>query len=89
MERIALIQLQLSADSNQLSVSIYNILGQNVRTIETGPRKAGSYTQAKEGSAIFWDGKNNNGQNVAPGLYFYQLKAGDFSACESLVVNYK
>lgn len=67
-------------------MEIYNILGQKVRTIEAGPRKAGVYTQAKEGSAIFWDNKNNVGQKVSAGLYFYQLKAGGFSSTKAMVI---
>jgi len=77
------IPFKLSNDAN-VSLEIYNILGQKVRTIDVGKRKAGSYT--KKDRAIFWDLKNNNGQNVSKGIYFYQLKAGDFSAIKSMVV---
>jgi hypothetical protein len=59
---------------------------QKVRTIETGPKKAGSYTQAKDGYAIFWDRRDNIGQKVASGLYFYQLRAGEFKATKAMVV---
>ncbi|MDI6752372.1 MAG: CARDB domain-containing protein [bacterium] len=77
------IPFKLSTNSN-VTVEIYNILGQKVRTIEAGERKAGSYT--KQDRAIFWNLKNNNGQNVAKGLYFYQLKAGNFKATKAMVV---
>ncbi|MBU1262733.1 T9SS type A sorting domain-containing protein [bacterium] len=77
---------QLSADSNETTIEIYNIVGQRVRTIEAGPRKQGSYTQAKEGYAIFWDGKNDAGEKVANGLYSYQIKAGNFSATKQMVI---
>ncbi|MEW6482141.1 MAG: FlgD immunoglobulin-like domain containing protein, partial [bacterium] len=80
------IPFQLAIDSDQLSISIYNIVGQKVRAIDVGPRKAGVYTEAKQGSAVFWDGKNDSGQKLANGLYFYQLRAGEFSACKSMVV---
>lgn len=79
------IPFKLSEDGN-VTLEIYNILGQRIRTIEVGERKAGSYTQAKEGRAILWDRKNNYEQNVSSGLYFYQLKAGKFSATKSMVV---
>jgi hypothetical protein len=79
------IPFKLSADSNQVSVEIYNILGQKVRTIEVGQRKAGCYTTKDR--AIYWDMKNNSGQGVANGLYLYQLKAGEFVAVKSMVVN--
>jgi flagellar hook assembly protein FlgD len=55
-----------------------------VKTIEAGPKKKGSYT--KQDMAIFWDLKNDSGQNVSNGLYFYSLKAEKFSATKSLVI---
>ncbi|MEW6007489.1 MAG: T9SS type A sorting domain-containing protein, partial [bacterium] len=70
-------------DSN-VSLEVYNILGQKVRTIEIGQKRAGSYTQKER--AIFFDLKNNSGQNLSKGLYFYKIKGGDFSAIKSMVV---
>ncbi|MEW6007364.1 MAG: T9SS type A sorting domain-containing protein, partial [bacterium] len=78
------IPFKLSKDSNNVSLEIYNILGQKVRTIELGQRKAGSYTQKDR--AIPFDLKNDNKQPLSSGLYFYKLQAGDFSAIKSLVV---
>jgi hypothetical protein len=77
------IPFNLSNDAD-VSLEIYNILGQKVKTIEVGQRKAGSYTQKDR--AIFWDLKNDNEQSVSKGLYFYQLKAGDFKATKAMVV---
>ncbi|MEW6680556.1 MAG: T9SS type A sorting domain-containing protein, partial [bacterium] len=77
------IPFKLANDSN-VSLEIYNILGQKVRTIEIGQRKAGSYTQKDR--AIFFDLKNDSGQNLSSGLYFYKIKADDFSAIKSMVV---
>ncbi|MEW6481843.1 MAG: T9SS type A sorting domain-containing protein, partial [bacterium] len=77
------IPFKLSKDSN-VSLEIYNILGQRVRTIELGQKPKGSYTQKDR--AIFFDLKNNAGQNLSSGLYFYKIKADDFSAIKSMVV---
>ncbi|MEW6681272.1 MAG: T9SS type A sorting domain-containing protein [bacterium] len=77
------IPFKLAKDAN-VSLEIYNILGQKVRTIEIGQRKAGSYTQKDR--AIFFDLKNDSGQNLSSGLYFYKIKADDFSAIKSMVV---
>ncbi|HAW49455.1 TPA: hypothetical protein DCX16_00670, partial [bacterium] len=74
------------AEDAYVSLTIYNILGQKVKTIEVGQRKRGSYTKAKEGSAIFWDLKNDSGQRVSTGLYYYKLKLGKFSQTKSMVV---
>jgi hypothetical protein len=40
----------------------------------------------KQDSAIFWDLKNDRGERISAGLYFYRLKAGRFSDTKSLVV---
>ncbi|MEW6104004.1 MAG: T9SS type A sorting domain-containing protein, partial [bacterium] len=74
------------AEDNYVSLSIYNILGQKVRTIDVGFRKKGSYTKAKEGSAIFFDLKNNQGEKLSSGLYYYKLNAGKFSDTKAMVV---
>ncbi|MEW6104472.1 MAG: FlgD immunoglobulin-like domain containing protein, partial [bacterium] len=73
----------LANDSN-VSLEIYNILGQKVRTIEAGQKPKGSYTQKDR--AIFFDLKNNAGQNLSSGLYYYKIKADDFSAIKSMMV---
>ncbi|HAW50593.1 TPA: hypothetical protein DCX16_06565 [bacterium] len=77
------IPFKLAKDSN-VSIEIYNILGQKIRTIDVGQRRRGSYTQKDK--AIFWDLRNDNAQPVSKGLYFYKLKAGDFSSVKSMVI---
>ncbi|MEW6104052.1 MAG: FlgD immunoglobulin-like domain containing protein, partial [bacterium] len=77
------IPFKLANDSN-VSLEIYNILGQKVRTIEAGNKPKGSYTQKDR--AISFDLRNDSGQNLSSGLYFYKIKAGDFSAIKSLGV---
>ncbi|MEW6104246.1 MAG: T9SS type A sorting domain-containing protein, partial [bacterium] len=77
------IPFKLAKDAN-VSLEIYNILGQKVRTIELGQKTKGSYTQRNR--AIPFDLKNDNNQPLSSGLYFYKLKADDFSAIKSMVV---
>ncbi len=78
---------QISREEN-VELTIYNILGQVVRNINVGQKKAGSYTKTSgENKAIFWDGNNSAKQKVSNGLYFYQFKAGDFSATKSMVIS--
>ncbi|MEW6007536.1 MAG: T9SS type A sorting domain-containing protein, partial [bacterium] len=77
------IPFKLASDAN-VSLEIYNILGQKVRSIELGQKKAGSYTSKDR--AIPFDLKNDNNQPLSSGLYFYKLQAGDFSAIKSMVV---
>jgi hypothetical protein len=74
-------KLQKSSD---VSITIYDVHGQVVRKIELGLIPAGTYqTKAK---AAYWDGINDMGERVASGVYFYQLKAGEFSASRKMVI---
>jgi hypothetical protein len=50
-----------------------------------GWQAAGSYV-AKD-RAVYWDGRDNLGEKVSSGVYFYTLHAGDFKAtCRMLIV---
>ena len=74
-------QLAKPAD---VSVSIYAADGKLVRTLALGRISAGVY-QSKS-RAAYWDGKNTQGEPVASGVYFYTLKAGDFSATRKMLI---
>ena len=74
-------KLQKSSD---ISITIYDVHGQVVRKLELGSIPAGTYqTKAK---AAYWDGTNAIGERVASGVYFYQLKASEFSASRKMVI---
>ncbi|MEW6102543.1 MAG: T9SS type A sorting domain-containing protein [bacterium] len=77
------IPFKLASDAN-VSLEVYNILGQKVRTIEAGNKPKGSYTQKDR--AILFDLRNDNNQPLSSGLYFYKLKANDFFAIKSMMV---
>ncbi len=53
-----------------IEISIYNTLGQLIRTLSEKSYSAGSHT-------IEWDGKDDFGNEVVSGIYFYNLKVGD------------
>jgi hypothetical protein len=53
-----------------VSLKIYNVAGQLVKTLQDGVMDAGSHE-------LTWDGSNNLGINVASGVYFYKINAGD------------
>ncbi|MDE0502599.1 MAG: hypothetical protein OXI86_00860, partial [Candidatus Poribacteria bacterium] len=55
-----------------------------VRRLALGYRAAGYY--ADRGKAAYWDGRNESGESVASGVYFYRLRAGDYSATRQLVI---
>jgi len=62
-----------------VKLSIYNISGQKVKTLVDGFEAAGHKT-------VIWDGKNEKGEQVASGVYFYRLEAGDFTATKKMVL---
>ena len=63
---------------------IYSTSGQLARTLNLGQRAAGFYLGRTK--AAYWDGKNEAGEKVASGVYFYQLKTGDFTATRRMVI---
>ena len=62
-----------------VSLTIYNILGQKVRTLFDEDKMAGSYFTS-------WDGKDNGGRTVASGLYLSTLHAGSFTASRKMLL---
>ena len=60
------------------SLKIYNTLGQEVRTLVDEVKEAGYHT-------VTWDGRDNLGNPVASGVYFYCLQAGDFIASKRMM----
>ncbi|MBI1924418.1 PD40 domain-containing protein [Candidatus Poribacteria bacterium] len=75
------IPYQLSFDS-EVVIRIYDVMGHLVRTVDVGHQAAGFYES--KAKAAHWDGRNNRGETVASGVYFYTLQAGDFTATRKL-----
>ena len=77
------IPYQLAHDTN-VTLTIYDIRGAVVRRLDLGHQMAGYY--ADRIKAAYWDGRNNLGEPVGSGVYFYQLQAEDFSAMRKMVI---
>ena len=77
------IPYQLS-HSTDVKIQIYDISGRLVRTLELGWKPTGSYMT--QSSAAYWDGRNNVGERVASGTYFYTLQTRDFAATRRMVI---
>ena len=67
-----------------LQISIYDTKGVLVRRLDLGHQMAGYYTTRTK--AAYWDGKNAFGEQVASGVYFYHLSAGDYSATRKMLI---
>jgi hypothetical protein len=63
----------------QVTLTIYNILGQKVKTVVEGYQRAGS-------RIVNWDGKDEKEKDLASGIYFYQLKAGDLTQTKRMTL---
>ncbi len=72
------------AEPAEVTLTIYDIRGVVVRELKLGHQAAGMYESRSR--AIHWDGSNALGEKVATGVYFYTLKAGDFTATRTLLI---
>ena len=72
------------AQEADVRIDIYNASGQLVRTLELGRQSRGRYV--RKDTAVHWDGRNRLGEHAANGLYFYVLKAGNFTAARKMVI---
>ncbi|MEW5767239.1 MAG: putative Ig domain-containing protein [bacterium] len=69
---------------SEVKILIYDLAGQLVRTLDMGERESGVYFTQKE--AAYWDGKDEAGREVASGVYFCQLQAGDKIFTKRMIV---
>ena len=62
-----------------VSLVIYNILGQKVRTLVKKEKQSGPVT-------VIWDGKDNKGKDLSSGIYFYRLQAGELAQTRRMIL---
>ncbi len=74
-------QLAKSAD---VTLSIYAVDGRLIRTLALGHQPAGMYHSKSR--SVYWDGRNQVGEQVASGVYFYTLTAGDFTVTRKMLI---
>ena len=72
------------AESAEVTLTIYDMDGQLVRRLALGYQAAGMYQSRSR--AVYWDGRNQLGESVASGLYFYTLTAGEFTATRRMLI---
>ncbi|MCK4357812.1 MAG: C10 family peptidase [Candidatus Cloacimonetes bacterium] len=68
-------------ENSKISIEIYNIRGQKIKTLIDSKMKSGSH-------CVFWDGKDEKGRAVPSGIYFYKMSAKGVSAFDGKTDNY-
>ena len=77
------IPYELATDTH-VRITIYNTQGVVIRTLQFGHQSGGYYTDRDR--AAYWDGRNALGEQVASGLYFYQLETDAMSSMRKMVI---
>jgi hypothetical protein len=75
-----LIQYEIP-NSGQVTLTVYNIVGQQVRTLVNKSQTAGAYQ-------ISWDGRDEQGRRLSSGVYFYRLNAKSFVETRKMTLVY-
>ena len=65
--------------SSSVSMKIYNLLGQWIKTLVNERQTPGEHS-------VIWDGKDESGREVSSGIYFYRLEAGNFKLTRRMVL---
>ncbi len=67
------------SEASMVTITIYNVVGQHVRTLVDEIKPAGSYS-------VTWNGTNDAGIRINNGLYFYRIEAGNFTQTRKLIM---
>jgi hypothetical protein len=65
--------------ASHVTLRVYNVLGQEVRTLVDGQYPAGFHT-------VTWDGRNGSGGTVSSGVYFYRIEANGFTETKKMMM---
>ncbi|MDI6793484.1 MAG: GDSL-type esterase/lipase family protein [bacterium] len=70
---------------SQVTIRIYNLGGELIKTLNLGLRGTGKYTTLER--AGYWDGRDEEGREVALGVYLYQLRTGDYISTRKMIIS--
>lgn len=65
--------------ASDVEINVYNIAGQRVRNLFDAPQNPGEYS-------IYWDGRDDRGQTLSPGAYFFRMEAQGECVSEKLLI---
>lgn len=66
-------------ESGPVTINIYNILGQKVKTLLSAKTQAGHHN-------LIWNGKDDNNLNVASGVYFYKMQSREYTNTRKMIL---
>ena len=66
-------------NDSDISIYIYDSLGRLIDKIDEGSKAAGSYS-------VDWDARNDNGEKVSSGVYFYQIRSKNFNKTQKMLL---
>ena len=72
------------ANPSDVQITIYDARGNLIRRLELGHQHEGYYTSRSR--AAYWNGRNDVGERVASGIYFYQLQTENVSLLRKMVI---
>ena len=77
-ERFGILRFALP-DAEHVSLEVYNLLGQRVVTLVDEQMSAGTHT-------VIWNGIDAGGRQVATGVYFYRISAGEYNDVKKMIL---
>ncbi len=72
------------AQNAPVTINIYDTKGRLIRAITLGSKQAGAYVTKDR--AAYWDGRDNLGEKISSGAYFYTFRAGNFKATRKMLI---
>jgi flagellar hook assembly protein FlgD len=72
------------AEPANVTIRIYSVDGRLVRRLDLGYKEIDVYASREK--AAYWDGKNEAGEQIGGGVYFYQIQAGNFHAVRKMAI---
>ncbi|OQY37948.1 MAG: hypothetical protein B6226_04350 [Candidatus Cloacimonetes bacterium 4572_65] len=73
------ISYNVAKDNQKVEIVVYNIIGQKVKTLVNSAKQSGEHT-------VVWNGRNEQGNQVGSGIFFYKIKSGSYSKTKKMVL---